>query len=543
MASASTYNLLIIDDIEQDKLLYNTSKLKETIAIAKHNNKKKIQTEIKDINSQILFLQEQLNQTLDDKDAEDYKLLYNKLKQILNEKLSTIENMSNPSIGDIKKTHEIFLNSQFKPWVESTFEYSKVSVNSKPQFGESVEFTIPSYGNFLSDMLFHIKIGELIPESIEDKVRYANMLGHRLIKKVKLFINNNLIDEYNGEFYNAYYETYISEDKKSAWLNCIGQEVAIEGEMVADPVNSNIRETKYIYNGIQTLKEKQEEVELFIPLLFWFNIEKKNALLNNYLSGTVKVIIELERDNNLITCLDTISELYNEKYIKPSILEAELYTNHIFVSEEIQDIFTSRVGFNLIRIHKCAEISLDKNRDNISLLKYLRHPTEEIILYARPEENENGIDSLNIWNKNSIMNVKYMKDCVVFRENQGDYTIGINNFKYYESKEIFDSLELSFDGTTSYGQDSSIFFNSYLPLINNKVYCKNNSMYYFPYNMITRDYNPSGYANLSKSKKINFYYESKHVEEKKNIKLYVHSICINFLIFNNVSAMLNFNVS
>ena len=166
MASASTYNLLIIDDIEQDKLLYNTSKLKETIAIAKHNNKKKIQTEIKDINSQILFLQEQLNQTLDDKDAEDYKLLHNKLKQILNEKLSTIENMSNPSIGDIKKTHEIFLNSQFKPWVESTFEYSKVSVNSKPQFGESVEFTIPSYGNFLSDMLFHIKIGELITESI-----------------------------------------------------------------------------------------------------------------------------------------------------------------------------------------------------------------------------------------------------------------------------------------------------------------------------------------------------------------------------------------
>ncbi len=543
MASASAYNLLIIDDVEQDKLLYNTSKLKETIAIAKHNNRKKIQNEITEIKSQLSFLAERINESVDDNDIEDYRVLYAKLSSIMENKLSTIDNMSNPSVGDIKKTHEIFLNSQFKPWVESTFEYSKTSVNSKPQFGESVEFTVPSYGNFLSDMLFHIKIGELIPESIEDKVRYANMLGHRLIKKVKLFINNNLIDEYSGEFYNAYYETFVSEDKKIAWLKCIGQEIGIEGEMVADPVNSNIRETKLIYNGLQTLKEKQEEIELFIPLLFWFNLDKKNAILNNYISGTVKIVVELEKDNNLITCLDTISELYNEKYIKPSILEAELYTNHIFVSEEIQDIFTSRVGFNLIRVHKCAEISLDKNRDNISLLQYLKYPTEEIILYARPEENEKGIDSLNIWNKNSVMDVKYIKDCVVFRENQGDYTIGINNFKYYESKEIFDSLELTFDGTTSYGQDSPVFFSGYLPLISNKVFSKNNNMYYFPYNMITRNYNPSGYANLSKSKKINFYYESKYIEQKKDVKLYIHSICINFLIFNNISAMLNFSIS
>lgn len=540
MASAATYNLLIINDVEQDKLLFNTAKLKETIAVAKYNNAKRLDTEIKELVDNISNINNVIESSIDDKEKNEYSIVNDRLKSIVNQKKSTYNNMINPSINDIKETHEIFLNSQFKPWAESTFEYSRTSVNSKPQFGESVEFTIPTYGNFISDMVFHLKIGKLSPESQEDKVRYANMLGHKIIKKVQMFINNNLIDEYSGEYYNAYYETTISEDKKLAWLKCIGQEIGIEGEMVADPLNSSFKESKTFYNGLQTLKNEQGEFELFIPLLFWFNLDKKCALLNNYGNGSVKIVITLEQDNQFIACLDTISEIYNEKYIKPSILESELYTNHIFVSEEIQDIFISRVGFNLIRVHKYAEILLDKNIDNVSLLNYLKYPTEEIIVYGRPKENENGIDSLNTWDKNFVLDIKYLKDCVVFREDNGDYSIGINNFKIYEPKEIFTTIQLSFDGTSSYGQDHPNFFSSYLPLVNNKSFSKNNGMYYFPYNMITREYNPSGYANLSKSKKIQFSYESDLIEEK-NVKLYVHSVAINFLVFNNISAMLNYS--
>lgn len=383
MASAAAYNLLIINDIEQDKLLFNTAKLKETIAIAKYNNAKKLDNEINELTEQIDFLDNKISSSIDDKEIQEYSIVNDKLKYIIKQKKSTYKNMINPSVDNIKDTHEIFLNSQFKPWVESTFEYSKTSVNSKPQFGESVEFTIPTNGNFISDMVFHLKIGKLAPESSEDKVRYANMLGHKIIKKVQLFINNNLIDEYPGEYYNAYYETTVTEDNKLAWLKCIGQEIGIVGEMIPDPVNSSFKESKTFYNGLQTLKNEQEEFEIFIPLLFWFNIDKKCALLNNYGTGSVKVVITLEQDNQFIACLDTISEIYNEKYIKPTILESELYTNHIFVSEEIQDIFISRIGFNLIRVHKYAEILLDKNMDNVSLLNYLKYPTEEIIKIGR----------------------------------------------------------------------------------------------------------------------------------------------------------------
>jgi hypothetical protein len=543
MATASAYKLLVLEDASFDKILYNTAKLKENIEIAKIQNRKKISGEILEIEKKILFLKDSIKESVDDNDFQNYNLIIEKLETILNDKKKSFENMIQPSTQKLKETHEIFLNSQFKPWVESTFEYSKTSVNSKPNFGEVVEFAVPDYGNFLSDMCLHIKISELTPESPEDTVRYANMMGHKLIKKIQLFINNNLIDEYSGEYYNVYYDSNISKDKKKAWLNCIGHEIPEIGELVQDPLDNSNKELKYISNGFQTLKDKHGEVELFIPLLFWFNTDKKCALLNNYDFGTVKIKVELEPENKLITCLDYINNRYHEKYIKPSIIECELYTNHIFVSQEIQDIFISRVGFNLIRTHKLAEMYLDKNTDSIRLNNFIKHPVEEVAIYARPEENENGLDSLNIWNKNCIMNIKYIKTPIVFKDAGGEYNFGINNIKLYEKKNIFKNVSFSYDGVSSYGDDTPLFFTSYIPLTGgDRVFMKNNDIMYFTYSMLPREYNPSGVINLSKSKQIRFNYDSDCIQSNGPIKLYVHTTNINFLIFNNISAVLNFSI-
>lgn len=521
MASAASYTFLLIDQVGQDKLLYNTPKLKQSIAMTRLKKKKEKLENINKIKAQISLAK---------------PIVAKKLTAILEEIEKKVDDVT---VDDIKTTHGIFLNGQFKPWVESTSEYSKVSVNSKPSFGEKVSFNVPTYGNFISDMCFHIRLSELVPASKEDKVRYANMLGHRLIKKVSLVINNVIIDSYPGEFYNTYYETVVSKDDKSAWLKCIGQELPIEGDITPDPMESNYRMTRKIYNGAQTLKSQQPEIDMFIPLLFWFNVDKKCALLNNFKQDTVKIEIELNRDSVLMTCLDTISEVYHEKYIIPRITESELYTNHIFVSEPFQSIFTDKIGFNLVRVHKFAEMSLDKNKDSINLIKYLKYPTEEMSIYARPVSNEEGIDSLNTWNLNQFLKISYVKECVAFKDTNGNYSIGINNVKFYEPTEIFLSAEMSFDETNGYSSDHPTFFNGYLPLVQKNVVSKGNSVLYFPYNMLPREYNPSGYANLSKCKKIRFAYESNLIESEP-CKLYVHAMAINFLVFDNNSAILNY---
>lgn len=86
MASAAAYNLLIINDIEQDKLLFNTAKLKETIAIAKYNNAKKLDNEINELTEQIDFLDNKISSSIDDKEIQEYSIVNNKLKYIIKQK-------------------------------------------------------------------------------------------------------------------------------------------------------------------------------------------------------------------------------------------------------------------------------------------------------------------------------------------------------------------------------------------------------------------------------------------------------------------------
>ena len=66
-------------------------------------------------------------------------------------------------------------------------------------------------------------------------------------------------------------------------------------------------------------------------------------------------------------------------------------------------------------------------------------------------------------------------------------------------------------------------------------------MYFIAYNLTPKKYQPSGYQNLSKSRKIYFSYESDTIEDNAPVKLYIHATAVNFLMYNNVSAILNFS--
>ena len=58
-------------------------------------------------------------------------------------------------------THEIPFQAKFKPPVPVAMEYQKViagsSVNS---FGQSLQFSLPQFGDFLTDMVVNINVGE-----------------------------------------------------------------------------------------------------------------------------------------------------------------------------------------------------------------------------------------------------------------------------------------------------------------------------------------------------------------------------------------------
>lgn len=533
MASAGLFQLLTIDDSRQDSFLKANTLLTNRINEIKTNNLKQLNDNLDTLN-EILFTEiYNLKRTTDTN-------IYNQKQQYINEIRNKIQYINDnkidlykPTENDIEKSHFLFIKYHYKPFVNFSFGYIKSIAKTQPNYGNIIEFEIKDYGEFISDMMLYIKIDKLLPDNSSDKVCYTDYIGHKIIKNVKFIVSNNVLDEYDSEFYNLYYETQVSNDKKKAWMKCMGQEIPFEAQLVRDN-SDNYREIKYISNGYQTLKNEQPEVYLFIPLLFWFNLDNRLALPNNLPIGQMKIQIELEQSKNLMACCDPINRLYNEKYTTPTLVDAILYTRHYYVNKEIQDIFISKLGFHLIRTHKKIEKILDKNKDIIPINE-LKFPIESLYVYFRPIINENGIDNLDTWYRNSILNLQYIKTPIIYTNLDKD-TIGYNNIKYYDELPIINTLEFIVNDSSTFGNNHYGFYDSYLPLIsNNTIISNNNNIYYFPFNLNANKFQPSGYINLSISREIYLRYTSNLIELYHPVKLYIHSLALNILLITQNS--------
>ena len=59
-----------------------------------------------------------------------------------------------PTLVDIERTHILFVNSHFKPYVAIAYEYNRVRSNAgSATFNTQVTFSIPQFGDFFADMV------------------------------------------------------------------------------------------------------------------------------------------------------------------------------------------------------------------------------------------------------------------------------------------------------------------------------------------------------------------------------------------------------
>ncbi len=195
-----------------------------------------------------------------------------------------------PTLRDIEATHILFVNAHFKPFCAIGFEYNKCRTNSGvPQFGSTVQFSIPQFGDFFSDMVAHTMLspaqatlgsiptfgtgsGQVQPITLtnlsfnatsqvsgaidtpvagtytkytqefvdstgnvlttgtpaRNYVRYAEYVGERLFKQVAFEVNGNPLDQYTAEamFYHRKFK--LAPNKVVGWKRLVGQEVPVE---------------------------------------------------------------------------------------------------------------------------------------------------------------------------------------------------------------------------------------------------------------------------------------------------------------------------
>jgi hypothetical protein len=446
-----------------------------------------------------------------------------------------------PTLTAIERSHIMFVNSSFKPFVAMAHEYSKTNSTGKLALGNTVVFTLPIIGEFVNDMVMYVKLKNFSAVDARDKVRYVEFLGHRMTKNVKFKVQSHTFDEYTTDNQNAHWQFKVPQNKEVGYLRNIGQETPKQAYLTADPANDEHREYRWFGNGPQTFKRTQLDIEMWIPILFWFK-DIQTSLPNFLLPMNQTTIeVEFEAESNLIAFANFGG---GGSYNVPEIEKCYLYVNHIFLLPEIHKIFITRFGFQLIRVHRVHTQQVTKAEESV-LLHQLKWPIECLYMCFRPRVN---LTSSAKWHRSThIVDVSVPSAVVV-----DGTTIMVNNAVYYDETHPVSSLSLRAHDTIIYPALAPEFYNNYLPSRygENLKTPKDLGWYMMNFNVNPGDYQPSGHFNISKSRELYLQYVSsddpnvagqKIIRDNNPADLIVIADCINFLLFKDGNAVLRFS--
>lgn len=446
-----------------------------------------------------------------------------------------------PTLAAIETTHILYVNATYKPFVAMAHEYSKtVPRGGVPSLGGTAfSFTFPIIGDFINDAVMYIRLTGLSAKSSLDKVRYVEFLGHRLMKTVKFKVQNQIVDQYDPNNMNAYYQFKLPLNKTNGYLRNIGQEIPKVGLLTADPAVDEVREYRYFGDGPQTFKQTQPDIEMWIPLLFWF--KDIQCSLPNFIlpMNQTEVEITLESESNLVAFADYGG---GGAYNPPKVADCSLYLNHIFLLPEITRIFITRFGFQLIRVHRNHLQTLTSSSGSV-LLQQLKWPLECLYVGFRPQAN---LTNSQRWYKNTYITSKNVKEAVV----TGTSTIQVNNAVYLAEQQPVQLLGLVANSITIYPDAPPEFYNNYTTYRYGSVLkTPDYGWYMLPFNQTPGEYQPSGHFNCSKSRELYLKYtasidptSSAYVISDSNpTDLIVLADAINFVLFKDGNMVLRFS--
>ena len=204
-------------------------------------------------------------------------------------------------LSEVEKTHNVYVNGHFRPFVATAFEYEKVTIKNA-QFDSTVEFPIPAFGDFLHDMVCRFRLPEIraktgtlaegavfgasgsvsgsvynangpyTEKTFRNMVRYCEFPGNRIFTNVSFIISGNVIDSYS-EYVPVMLEKFtVHPAKRDGYNRLVGQQNIHSGIM-----DRSCKFNQY-FNGPQVPKLTQPALDVWHKLKFWFNDDVRSAI-------------------------------------------------------------------------------------------------------------------------------------------------------------------------------------------------------------------------------------------------------------------------
>lgn len=466
---------------------------------------------------------------------------YVELKSQLELQIARVQQQNvNATYDNLRQTHSFFINTTFKPIVSIAYGYSEVGTTPLPLFGSSTRLKIPMYGDFIADQALHIQLSELSTVHKNNRARWFDFIGHRLIKEIRLVMDGVVLDQYGTEEMEMYFRFHVSENQKMGWMKCVGQETPRVGMFLQDPEKQSVRERKLLFDGPQTAKRTQDMVDLYIPLLFWYNLDPAFAISNwNITYDKFWIEIDFAALQDCMSVYDYASD--GGKYTEPVIQLCNLVTNHVYTTPEVAELFKHQTQFSIIRVHKRVERLLIKPFDyvNIGDLKYA---VENLYMRFRPVANESDINRAETWRINDVATYTEIKYASII-STAGVTSLAYTPTYYYQLAPAIDSLSVVSDGSAVYEANPGVFYNAYIPMRfgGERVMAPmDEGAYLMTFSLFPGKPQPSGYLNFSHTREQYIAYESSYASSDTPIAMTICATSINFLILTDGSLSLRF---
>jgi len=472
----------------------------------------------------------------------------------------------NPTLADIEKTHVLFMNAHFKPFAAMAYEYNKVSL-SNATLGSQLQFSIPQFGDFFNDMVLHMVLtaptASITTAGTNDSdvaiYRWCDWPGERICQRVSFDVNGNPLDDYFSDTYNMHRQFRVGADKMAGWAKNMGQEVEKQaylsyGDTAVTTVPTASRGTIGILDGHQTYKAEHSDLELFVPLLFWFNTDPSLSIPSVAIPyGQRYIKVDLATKEQLLRAIVNPGSTAGGSapvVTTPAISVCELYINNIFVQPDIHDIFIKRIGFSLVRVHRRQITNVNKSADQI-LLQQLKWPIETIYCGLRPTANL--VSNANVTSSGAAGNISVidaaMEDWHRFSQVSNTYTAAgatagiVAPYNLKTEVNHVSTISVEAHGIQLYNNLPAQFFNSYIPYAYggwNIVTPTDPGLFMITFNLYPGSYQPSGHINVSRAREFYFKYASSYITSTLTADLVVNAAAINFLLISDGSAIMRY---
>lgn len=460
-------------------------------------------------------------------------------------------------------------------------------------------------------------------------VRYCEFPGQRLFKRVQLHVNGNPLDEYTAEAMLFHQKFRVSPGKMTGWKRLVGQEVPVEGysDLLAvagasryapaatdlNDVNGDAaaagavsaavtaRKLVSVVSGPQTAKAQQPALEMWIPLLFWFNGDSRQAIAsvsipygqrwitvdtadqnqilftapgNLYLQLTVEEQVAIGTDAGTA---DAISVDIVRKYITRTPVLANnssiasigtpfnafnLYINNIFVNPEIHDIYIKRIGFSLIRVHRFQSTNENVDKNNV-LMSQMKWPIETIFVGMRPVVNvaASNLNQYRDWHRLTLVTDEVLETTAVAKSDmqtvdgqpysnanamvRSSISQHVNEKVYFPRyTETIDTMQVQAHGITIFDFFTASFYRDYLSYTfggANIITPEDPGALLINFALYPGTYQPSGHMNISRAREFYLNYTSSYTGSATPASLLLLAKAINFLLISDGSAVLRYS--